>query len=191
LQVVVPAVKFSLQVLPRDHPPCAPDERVQQGEFAAGQLQRLFSYPGFPRGEVVTQSAYGDRRRRAPERTPPKPGQQPRLEFIVSDGLDQVVLGPGLKPRHPLRDIVQRAHDQHRRDWRSSQEHGHQLKALAIRKSPVQQHCVVGDHLSRLYGLVEASGQIRNEPVAPQRLREAWPQTGVVLHKQDTHSKLR
>ncbi len=99
-------------------------EHLQQRELRTGQLHRPPTPRDLPRREVHAQVREGQRlvvrhhvrtgRRRV--RAAPQQGADPGEEFVQFEGLDQVVVGPGVQPGHAVTDrVTGRQHEDRRR----------------------------------------------------------------------------
>jgi hypothetical protein len=127
--------------------------------------------------------------RRSPKRSsadpgPPQQRLHPDQQLLEGERLDQVVVGAGLEPGHPLGDLA--AGGQH--------EHGH-LAGLAQPPAHLEavdagQEHVEDDQVGRVVegpaeGLLAGGGHLDLEPLVGQRAAKGRGQEGVVVDDQD------
>ena len=120
-------------------------------------------------------------------RGPPQHRAHPRRHLASREGLDDVVVGPQLEARDPIRlGAACREHDD--RHVRLPAQFATHVQAGAVRKSDVQQHQVGNGRLRLLHRLGRGTGQGRGEALTLEGFGEGLRDRPLVFDEQDVRS---
>ena len=142
-----------------------------------------------PGHRVEAQRAMFDQRMGAAGGAPQQ-RLQPRHQLVEVEGLDQVVVGTTLQPRHPVAHRIAGGEHQHRGGHAGVAPLLEQGEAIAVGEAAVEDHHVAGHTLQGSARLGDAGHVIDDVVVHRQPGANARGHQGVILDQQYVHGRV-
>ena len=118
----------------------------------------------------------------------PRQGPHARHQFRRSERLDQVIVGAGLQPAHPVLHLVARRQQQHRQPAAARAQAAHDFKAVQPRQADIEhQHVGRAGALQHGVGFAAIAQQLHLHAMAAQHPCQAVGQDRVVFYQDYMH----
>ena len=186
VQHFVKTIERLLKALARKHLPAAAQQCQQQGKFLGPQRHALaVAHHRVASGvnHQIAMAQQGGGAAFAAAQGHAHAGQQ----FLGLEGLDHIIVGSLVQPRHPVGQSVSCGHDQHRHHAARAAQLAKPVQAVAVRQTKVQQHQVKGLHAQCCPSQCQRGRHIHRIAAGPQGRGQAGGNARVVFHNQYPH----
>ena len=172
---------------PAQDPARIAQEQLQQRQLRLGQLQA----PAAAFGPAAAQVQFdvGEAQHLGLRAAAPQQGPEPGPQFLQSEGLGQVVVGPRVQPGDPVGDQVPGREHQDRRVVPARTQRPADLQPVRFGHEDVEHHRVRAEHAVLGEGGRPISGGCHVVAVAAQRVLQGPPHSRVIVHHKYPHGR--
>ena len=162
-------------------------KELEEVELDLGQCDDPLAAPGLAGGQVEGEVLEAQHLVVGDRCAPPEQGPEPSEELREVEGLDEVVIGPGIETSHAVADRITCGEHQHRRPIPERSKPTADLEAVDVRQLEVEHHgigCGLGERPDR-FGAV--GGDVDLVALEDEGALERVPDRLVVIDHQDAH----
>ena len=117
----------------------------------------------------------------------PQQGTQARQQFLEGERLEQVIVGSGIEPAHPVLDRIARGQNHHGQCRTTLAQIAQHIESFASRKPEIEQHRIVEEAGQGMLGLDTVACPVNREPRPPGSQHDRLAQRGIIFDKQNFH----